>query len=152
MLNDPMSLMLTPPPPKVLSLIDELRFLTYESPRFLYWTMDDYSVTKKPLTKYWLPLDTDKVSSISQKRFDTCGSPLDACWRRSTDSNMKHEGYLLEWNEWACNKSYTVVVLLHRRYEEDWNNLHHRSLHCQPNHHTHHCHHNRLSSTHVKKL
>jgi hypothetical protein len=35
---------------------------------------------------------------------------------------------------------------------KDRNNLHHRSLHCQPNHHTHHCHHNHLSSTHVKKL
>jgi hypothetical protein len=42
-----------------------------------------------------------------------------------------------------------VVVSLHRQYEEDRNNLHHWSLHCQPNHHILHCHHNRLSSTHV---
>jgi hypothetical protein len=46
---------------------------------------------------------------------------------------MKHEWYLLEWNEWACNKNCMVVVSLHHRYEEDRNGLHH---HCHPNHHS----------------
>jgi hypothetical protein len=43
---------------------------------------------------------------------------------------MKHGRYLLEWNEWVCNKSCMVVVLLHHQYEEDQNGLRH---HCHPN-------------------
>jgi hypothetical protein len=29
---------------------------------------------------------------------------------------MKHGWYLLEWNEWVCNKSCMVAVSLHHQY------------------------------------
>jgi hypothetical protein len=47
------------------------------------------------------------------------------------------------WNEWACNRNCTAVVLLHHQYKEDRNNLHHPSCLNRP---YLLCYHHRLSS------